>query len=326
MNPSLESLPVLILNPYSRCNCRCVMCDIWKETASHALTPDCLERHLASIDELQVKWIVLSGGEPLMHPDLFALCRVIRRRPIRITLLSAGLLLERFAPAIADSVDDLIVSLDGPREIHDSIRRVHQAFDRLEAGIRSIRAIRPDFPVSGRCTIHQLNFKHLRETVYAARAIRLDSLSFLAADLRSTAFNRSEEWAGSQGAALRLTADDVGALENEVESLIRDGICTGFVRESAEKLRGLVRRLHHEASEKESAAPLCNAPWVSAVVEADGTVKPCFFHAPIGKLSGTSTLLEVLNSPRAREFRHNLNVSQDAICRRCVCSLNYQPG
>jgi MoaA/NifB/PqqE/SkfB family radical SAM enzyme len=334
MSPVLTSLPVLIVNPYSRCNCRCVMCDIWKETAAHALTSACLDRQLSSVDRLHVKWIVLAGGEPLMHPDLFGLCEVIRKRGIRITLLSAGLLLDRFAAGIAAHVDDVIVSLDGPREVHDSIRRVRGAFERLDAGVRSIRAMQPHFPISARCTIQKLNFAHLRETADAARAIGLDSLSFLAVDVRSTAFHRPDDWTAERGAPLALTPEEVRVLEKEVEGLILAGNCgagncgagncNGFVRESAEKLRAIVRRLRCEAGECEPVAPVCNAPWASAVMEADGTIKPCFFHAPIGTLSGGSTLLEVLNSPAAVGFRSGLTVAENAICARCVCSLDYR--
>ena len=43
-------------------------------------------------------------------------------------------------------------------------------------------------------------------------------------------------------------------------------------------------------------------PWVSAVVESDGTVRPCFFHKPIGNI-GRDSLREVLNGPEAMEFR-----------------------
>ena len=32
MSPRLTRLPILVLEPHSRCNCRCVMCDIWKRT------------------------------------------------------------------------------------------------------------------------------------------------------------------------------------------------------------------------------------------------------------------------------------------------------
>jgi sulfatase maturation enzyme AslB (radical SAM superfamily) len=59
-----------------------------------------------------------------MHSDLFRLCQFLRERKIRTTLLSTGLLIERYANQIEEWMDDVIVSLDGPQEIHDAIRRV----------------------------------------------------------------------------------------------------------------------------------------------------------------------------------------------------------
>jgi radical SAM protein with 4Fe4S-binding SPASM domain len=70
-------------------------------------------------------------------------------------------------------------------------------------------------------------------------------------------------------------------------------------------------------------APTCNAPWVSAVIEMDGAVRPCFFHPAIGN-QRDATLESVLNSAQARNFRENLVIQEDPICRRCVCSLNYR--
>jgi radical SAM protein with 4Fe4S-binding SPASM domain len=70
-------------------------------------------------------------------------------------------------------------------------------------------------------------------------------------------------------------------------------------------------------------APTCNAPWVSAVVEVDGSVRPCFFHRPIGNIT-SSPLEEVINGEAAQEFRQSLDIENDATCRRCVCSLNYR--
>jgi len=72
-------------------------------------------------------------------------------------------------------------------------------------------------------------------------------------------------------------------------------------------------------------APRCNAPWVSAVIEADGAVRPCFFHRPFGSLQG-GTLIDVLNSDAAVQFRNRLDVAKDVICQRCVCSLFVEDG
>src|SRR5205085_1498683 len=112
-------LPILILYPHSRCNCRCVMCDIWKTTDAREITAADLDRHLEGIESLGVRWVVFSGGEPLMHSDLFRLCARLRLLRIRLTILSTGLLLEQHAQSITEHLDEVIVSLDGPREIHD---------------------------------------------------------------------------------------------------------------------------------------------------------------------------------------------------------------
>src|SRR5580693_7974680 len=190
MNPVLESLPVLILYPHNRCNCRCVMCDIWKTDTVQEISAAELERHGEDIARLSVQWVVFSGGEPLMHSDLFRLCRFLRKRNIRTTLLSTGLLIERNASQIVDCIDDVIVSLDGPPEIHDAIRRVPRAFDLLAAGVSALHRRKPDLAVSARSTVQSQNCAHLRATVDAARDIGLRSISFLATDVSSEAFNR----------------------------------------------------------------------------------------------------------------------------------------
>ena len=64
MNSTLFSLPVLVLYPHRRCNCRCVMCDIWKDRSEDEISADDLQRHMLDIRQLNVKWVVLSGGEP----------------------------------------------------------------------------------------------------------------------------------------------------------------------------------------------------------------------------------------------------------------------
>jgi len=298
------------------------MCDIWKSPDAAEISARDLERHMVSLEGMGVEWVVFSGGEPLMHSDLFRLCALLRKRRIRVTILSTGLLLERNAAAVVADADDVIVSLDGPRDVHDRIRRVNGAFDRLAAGVHSIRTQREDFPISARCTVQRLNHAALRETVAVAKRIGLDGISFLAADLASTAFNRLAVWDPDRQMEVGLDRAQVIALESEIDGLALDGDCGKFVAESPEKLRRIVRHFRAHLGEVQPVAPRCNAPWVSAAVEADGTVRPCFFHPPIGKVDQRTTLGDVLNSEEAVRFRGSLDVASNPICRRCVCSLN----
>ncbi len=324
LNPVLSRLPILILSPHSRCNCRCVMCDIWKTTDAREISAADLERHVASLEGMGVEWVVFTGGEPLMHSDLFRLCRILRGRDIRVTILSTGLLLERHAEAIVANVDDVIVSLDGPAEIHDRIRRVPGAFEKLARGVMTLRSLREDFPVSGRCTVQRINHAHLRATVAAAHAIDLTGISFLAADLTSDAFNRAGVSLTDRQSRTSLTAEQLPAIEAAVELVIASGECGGFVAESPQKLRRIVQHFRAHLGHTERIAPVCNAPWVSVFVEADGVVRPCFFHPPIGKVDGATSLADVVNGHAAVAFRAGLDVASDSTCRRCVCSLNWQ--
>jgi MoaA/NifB/PqqE/SkfB family radical SAM enzyme len=259
-----------------------------------------------------------------MHSDLFRLCDLFKSRGIRITLLSTGLLLARHSEEIVRSIDDVIISLDGPPTIHDQIRRVPGAFVKLAQGVAAIRRLRPGYPITARCTIQRLNCRSLVDVVETGRELDLTGISFLAADTTSEAFNRPGGWQSSRQSEVAVSMADLGLLEQQIEALITSECGRGFVAETPEKLRRIVRhfRAHFEAQNPE--APRCNAPWVSAVVEADGTVRPCFFHHAIGKITPEAPLLGVLNNPEAIAFREGLDVSSNPVCRRCVCSLNWR--
>jgi len=316
MNHRLDRLPVLVISAHSRCNCRCGMCDIWRTPESRQFTMADLRRHLDDIRGLRVEWIVFTGGEALMNADLFAMARVLRAAGIRVTLLTSGLLLGRCARDIVAHIDDVIVSLDGPRGIHDSIRGVIGAFDQLAAGVRLIRAAAPGYPIAARCTVQKTNHAALIDTAHAARSLHLNSISYLAVDISSDAFLHSP---GAPRVKHLLGVQEIQRLESEFDRLLGDPVFP-MVSETPAKLRRIVDYFRAMASGEAPEAPVCNAPWVSAVLDYDGTVRPCFFQPAIGNAKDAS-LTQVINSEHAQNFRRSLDIAANPICRRCVCSL-----
>src|SRR5260221_12566091 len=230
------------------------MCDIGKPTSAREIRVADLDRHSADIESLGVRWIVFSGGEPLMHSDLFRLCARLRPLGVKLTMLSTGLLLEKHAQAIVESLDEVIVSLDGPPAVHDRIRRVPAAFDRMHAGVRVLHRLQPDFAVSARCTVQKQNCGSLAATVAAAREMGLRSISFLAADLTSSAFNRPDGWTIERQAEVGLNADQIAALDREIEALIALNT-DGFILERPENLRRIAHHFRAHLGMEEPVAP-----------------------------------------------------------------------
>jgi Fe-coproporphyrin III synthase len=320
----LRSLPILALSVHSACNCRCVMCDIWKANADkREINSADLARHVDAIRQLRVQRVMLTGGEPLLHGNLWSLCRQLQALRIRITLVTTGLLVARHAADIAACIDTVVVSLDGPRDVHDAIRRVKGGFDRIAEGVASLHAQLTTPRLIARAVVQRDNAHAIDRTIGAASRLGFDEISFLAADVSSTAFNRPEPWAERRVQDVVVDKETIETLEasiNDAISRYRDLFDRGFVvggRASLDRILAYYRAL---AGAGDFPPVHCNAPWVSAVLEPGGRLRPCFFQPGYGSVS--ESLGDTLNSDAAIEFRRKLDVARDETCRRCVCSLN----
>ena len=325
----IGSLPIVILMPHSACNCRCIMCDIWK--GNHhlkQLTETDIRGLLGSLKKFGTKQVLMTGGEALLSPNFFRFCELLKKENIRISLHSSGLTLKKNAAQLIKWVDDIIVSLDGDENLHDRIRNIPGAFSKLREGIKTIRAIRPDFPISGRSVIQQFNFRAWPRIIDAAREIGLNSISFLPADISSEAFNRMEGWEPEKQHQILPAEEELKEFGDILEYICdhyRSDFKNHFIAESPEKLKNIY--LYYTAYHGYNDFPYkkCNAPWVSTVIEADGTLRPCFFHKGFGNIK-TESLDKIINSDIAIRFRKNLDMKEDETCMKCVCYLNLRPS
>jgi MoaA/NifB/PqqE/SkfB family radical SAM enzyme len=304
------------------------MCDIWKGNNNvKQLEENDISGLLDSLDKLNTKMVVMSGGEALMHPYFFRLCDIIKSKKIKITLLSTGLLLKKYAKDIIKTTDEVIVSLDGSREIHDKIRNVPNAFDKLKEGVQELKKLNPKFRVTTRCVIQKENFRDVPNIVDAAKEIALDQISFLTADVTTDAFNRPDLWDEQKAAEVKLSDVQLDEFKIIIESLLTthaNDFRTRFIAESPDKISRFYSYYAAYYGKTNFPEMNCNAPWVSAVIEADGSVRPCFFHEVIGDIRKDS-LSEIINSEKSISFRKNLDVRTNEICEKCVCYLNLSP-
>ena len=320
----LESLPILALSVHSACNCRCVMCDIWKANSEkREISSDDLSRHVESIRALRVQRVMLTGGEPLLHRNLWALCSELQALRIRITLVTTGLLAESYAADIAAFIDTVVISLDGPRSVHDAIRRVKSGFDRVARGVMALHAQYPTPRLIARSVVQRGNADVIDETIAAAHRMGFDEISFLAADVSSSAFNRPEPWLPPRIAEVALESGELEMLDIAIARAAGgypELFESGFVAGGQSSLDRIAQYYRALADGSDLPVVQCNAPWVSAVLEPGGVVRPCFFQPVYA--SANEDLQAALNSEQAIAFRRGLDVSTNDTCRRCVCSLN----
>jgi MoaA/NifB/PqqE/SkfB family radical SAM enzyme len=186
----------------------------------------------------------------------------------------------------------------------------------------------PGYQITARTVIHKLNFKHWPDIINCAKEIGLDQVSFLPADVSSHAFNREILWTEQRQQEILPDRTEVEGLKNIIELIIReyhDDIANRFIAENPEKLRTIYA--YYAAFYSLTSFPYkkCNAPWVSTVVEADGTVRPCFFHPPMGNIRNDS-LEDIVNSSQNIRFRKGLDMDKNETCIKCVCYLNLSPA
>lgn len=324
----ITAMPIVILMPHSGCNCRCIMCDIWKDNKNlRQLTEDDIRGLSHSLKKLGTRQVLMSGGEALLNPHFFTLCEILRRQKLRITLLSTGLTLRKHAERLATTVDDIIISLDGPEELHNLVRNIPGAFQKLKEGITQIKAVKPGFPVTSRTVIHRMNFRQWLPIIESAKELGLNRVSFLPADVSSHAFNREILWSNQRQQEILVDENELPELKSIIEQVIAAYCQPGtssFVAESPAKLMDIYH--YYAAFYGLNSFPFkkCNAPWVSTVVEADGTVRPCFFHEAVGNIHEDS-LADIVNNEQNIRFRKQLDMDKNPVCVKCVCHLHLSP-
>ncbi|MBW4436926.1 MAG: radical SAM protein [Pleurocapsa minor GSE-CHR-MK-17-07R] len=330
----LSTLPIAVLYLTDGCNSRCIMCDIWKSPRRN-MDMNLIASLAGDAASLRMKWVVLSGGEAMQHPEWPDIARQFRAQGVRVILLTNGLLLKKQSADVIAQVDELVVSIDaGKAATYARIRGV-DALDLVFEGITLAR--QAGIPVTTRTTIQRDNYAELDAIITRAVAADVNHISFLAIDTSNPfAFGpRFEELPADlplipvsphQPPAGALSHDDIALFEASLETLfVRHAslFASGRISESPDKLRRMVPYFHASLAEGPFPPVRCNAPQTSVVIEVDGTIRPCYFLPAVGKLNGG--LRAAINSPEAVAMRDAVRSGQRRECGKCVCPLYKGP-
>ena len=283
------------------CNLRCKMCGQWGEAGtSKEMSPKELKREL-SLDEIykiinDIKTfkpnVTLFGGEPLMYTNWEKVVSRIKQEGMRCNMITNGILLEKHADAIIDlGVDEIIFSLDGPREVHDKVRGGKGTFDKACNGLKLIRDIKnksglkkPIVNISS--TIFEINYKHLDELIGIAEELMASTITFHhLIFLSKEMYNQHNKvFKGYYGMVCNdwkgfvrdsLPDIDVELLIRKKEEIdkknskVKIAFYPNFTNEE-------IRKYYTEFDFTSSGyGKKCISPWMVSYIFPDGTVRPC---------------------------------------------------
>lgn len=156
----------------NRCNFRCTYCDI-PETAAGEMTA---AQFCGAIDELVGCGLLrasFSGGEALLRRDAEAIIAHAKGRGLFTSLNTNGWLTARRLERLRPHLDMLVLSLDGPRAVHDGVRRQAGSYDRVVETIRQARAA--DLEVATITVMGPWNLAHLDDVLDLADTLDVDA-------------------------------------------------------------------------------------------------------------------------------------------------------
>ena len=172
--------PVVIWNLIRRCNLTCKHC--YALSADHDYEGELSTQEVFTVmDDLKafgVPALILSGGEPLLRPDIFEIAERAKAMKFYVGLSTNGTLIDApLAQRIHDHGFDYVgISLDGIGATHDKFRRLDGAFDKSLAAVRHLQKL--GTKVGLRFTMTAMNAHDLPHLLQLMREEDVDKFYF----------------------------------------------------------------------------------------------------------------------------------------------------
>jgi MoaA/NifB/PqqE/SkfB family radical SAM enzyme len=339
----------VILGVNNFCNLRCVMCDVGtgnSETnfganlvgAKTRSMPIELFRHIADqvVAFCPQARLAFAFTEPLAWRPIGEALAMARERGLQSGVTTNGLLLMRYLDDLAHGqCADLAVSLDGPEEVHDRIRRHPGSYARAVEGIEALAA-QPGAPeIAVYCAITELNVGSLRSFLREMSRLPLKRVGFMHNTFVTA--GQAEAHNARYGGLLHATASnvfetdpariDLRLLAAELQEIERTAYPFPILIQphltSVEALETYYR------SPETPVGRACYDASRMLMIDSDGEAIPVHgrcFRFPIGNIR-EQTLASLWNHERLAELRLSLHRAGGLLpaCNRCCSGFGGAP-
>jgi radical SAM protein with 4Fe4S-binding SPASM domain len=323
----------------NKCNLRCKMCWFHGEQGIGDRYIGCelaTREVLALVEEVSCHRpaIYIGGTEPFIRRDILTILEHIKKKNMRVSFTTNGTLLgpAKIEKLVRMGVDDISFSIDGHRQLHDSLRgpgvfyKVTSAIAQLAAVKKKMACTKPTVHVN--IVMNSAIIPHLEETLDAIEKATIGGVDF---------YRLHHLWFVTQ-AELALHQQGVRRALGCMAPGARSHLISDSQRISAVDIAGKVSRLLNHPKiisfpdlsqpglrryygEGPSEKKRCVAPFYAAVVKPNGDVKFCpdewVDDYCLGNIRMDS-FNTIWNNSKSRRFRKALWMQKQFTgCKRC---------
>lgn len=289
----VRTLSRIHIDVSSRCNERCIHCYIPNENKCNIMTEKVFDKVLIQCRSMNVLNLTISGGEPMLNPNLKSFLLKCNKYNFSVNLLSnltllSSDLLDVVASNPLISVQTSLYSMD--ENVHDAITRCKGSFRKTMQAITLLH--KRDVPLQINCPIMKQNMNNYKSVLEFANSMNIE------ADSDYSLFGSYD--LSCSNLQCRLSADEIEEIEN-----------TKILKES---------ELEYIRSKRTSSDPICPVCKSSLCISNIGDVYPCegWQSLILGNIEKQSLKEIWENNPLVLKLR-GLTYKDFPKCNSCTC-------
>ncbi len=307
-----------IVHIIQNCNSPCIICDCWKSKKKYH-DAKVLSSTFSLLVERGAHSVMVSGGEPLLHPQLKEVLSAAKDVGLGIELNTNAILLHKFDWLAKFGLDEIIISMDGiDAESYKFIRGTNK-FDKVWENIHIIKKINPEQSIGIRTTLTNVITRNFIEYLDFMDKSIVDYVGFSPLDTDSTSFSRdsisievSTDLKNNLLPSSSECKDLISVLSNkksDIHKKVTDMHSRGKIDWDTDRFIECLKFYSNNSSKRVKSSEPCNFPLISLLIDYDGSLRNCFYSKPFGNIYDKDTINWSMKDP-ITELKNNNKCSE----------------
>jgi MoaA/NifB/PqqE/SkfB family radical SAM enzyme len=303
----------------NKCNARCRHCFYWKELNKNEKEMEVKDIKKIANSLKDSYGLVITGGEPFLRKDIYEICKSFENKIKTLRIATNGLMtntiyetVKKITTTLNFNHVDIQISLDGAKEVHNSIRGVKGSFDSAIKTIKKLKSLnKKNLDIQIITAINKRNHTKLKEFINDIAHLKSQIFFVITRSSSFGVFNVpkqiSSEIDTKEKGITNLSTKDLKNIFAEIRAINNISSFKFWPIENQLYLKHSIELL-----EKRRKALECYAGSVDAVIYPGGNMALCELTKSIGNLKDYNfNLYNLWHSEETNRMRKAI--------KRCDC-------